>query len=204
MQEKVQHLHIKRNIEVNQTHSDKKRLRYKCKSDRCQWSLTARATGFGNYWAVTKYKGPHTCYAEASREDHAQLTSVMVANCIKLSLRKHADISIRAVSDLVAERYEGIVPKYNKLWHGRELAIARAFGSWEGSYGLLVPLLDAIKRANPGTEYKVLSKPTKRDGYRYFMRLAWAWGPCIEAASHLRPVITIDACFLSGRYRGYQ
>jgi hypothetical protein len=62
--------------------------------------------------------------------------------------------------------------------------------------------LDAIKRANPGTQYKVVSKRTKRDGYRYFMRLAWAWGPCIEAVSHLRPVISIDACFLSGRYNG--
>ncbi|XP_078170416.1 uncharacterized protein LOC144564689 [Carex rostrata] len=106
------------------------------------------------------------------------------------------------VADLCAERYEGIVPKYNKLWRGKELAIARAFGSWEGSYGLIVPLLEAIKRSNPGTQYKIVSKPTTKPGYRFFMRAAWAWGPCIAVVGHLRPVISIDACFLSGRYKG--
>ncbi|XP_078157435.1 uncharacterized protein LOC144553210 [Carex rostrata] len=34
------------------------------------------------------------------------------------------------------------------------------------------------------------------------MRAAWAWGPCIAAVGHLRPVISIDAYFLSGRYKG--
>ena len=47
------------------------------------------------------------------------------------------------------------------------------------------------------------SYPTGEPGpYRYFNRAAWAFGPCIEAFQHLRPVITVDACFLSGRYKG--
>ena len=202
MKDTINHWHIKQNREIKNTHSDTTRLRYKCVSARCRWALVARATGFGNTWAITKNVAKHTCHASASRLDHAQLTSAMVANCIKLSLEKNADISIRAVADLCAERYEGIVPKYNKLWRGRELAIARAFGSWEGSYGLIVPLLEAIKRSNPGTQYKIVSKPTTKPGYRFFMRAAWAWGPCIAAVGHLRPVISIDACFLSGRYKG--
>ena len=202
MKDTINHWHIKQNREIKNTHSDTTRLRYKCVSARCRWALVARATGFGNTWAITKNVAKHTCHASASRLDHAQLTSAMVANCIKLSLEKNADISIRAVADLCAERYEGIVPKYNKLWRGRELAIARAFGSWEGSYGLIIPLLEAIKRANPATQHKIVSKATTKPGYRFFMRAAWAWGPCIAAVGHLRPVISIDACFLSGRYKG--
>ena len=202
MKEKIQHFHINSNIEIKQTHSDKTRLRYKCKSNRCNWSLVARSTGYGDFWTISKNAVPHTCFSDASRLDHSQLTSGMVANCIKVSLRTNVDISIRAVRDLVEERYPGIVPKYNKLWRGRELAIARQFGSWEGSYGLIIPLLEAIKRANPGTKYKTVSKPTGKEGYRYFMRAAWAWGPCIDAVTSLRPIITIDACFLSGRYKG--
>ena len=47
------------------------------------------------------------------------------------------------------------------------------------------------------------SYPTGEPGpYKYFNRAAWAFGPCIEAFQHLRPVITVDACFLSGRYKG--
>jgi MULE transposase domain len=32
--------------------------------------------------------------------------------------------------------------------------------------------------------------------------LQWAFGPCIAAWPYLRPVLTIDAGFLSGRYAG--
>ena len=35
-----------------------------------------------------------------------------------------------------------------------------------------------------------------------FRAVAWAFGPCIAAVNYLRPVISIDACFLSGRYEG--
>jgi hypothetical protein len=100
MKDTINHWHIKQNREIKNTHSDTTRLRYKCVSARCRWALVARATGFGNTWAITKNVAKHTCHASASRLDHAQLTSAMVANCIKLSLEKNADISIRAVADL--------------------------------------------------------------------------------------------------------
>ncbi|KAJ1693807.1 hypothetical protein LUZ63_010505 [Rhynchospora breviuscula] len=35
-----------------------------------------------------------------------------------------------------------------------------------------------------------------------FTAAAWAYGPCIAAVPYLRPVISIDASFLSGRYKG--
>ncbi|KAJ3704999.1 hypothetical protein LUZ61_008704 [Rhynchospora tenuis] len=35
-----------------------------------------------------------------------------------------------------------------------------------------------------------------------FKMAAWAFGPCIEALRWARPVISIDASFLSGRYKG--
>ena len=88
MKEKIHHWHIKKNIEIKQTHSDTSRLRFNRQSNKCKWGLVARATGFGNTWAITKNEVPHTCHADASRSDHAQLTSSMVANCVKLSLEK--------------------------------------------------------------------------------------------------------------------
>ena len=49
---------------------------------------------------------------------------------------------------------------------------------------------------------KYTTMPTGKDGYRYFTRAAWAFGPCIASIPTLRPVITIDVFFLSGRYHG--
>ena len=93
-------------------------------------------------------------------------------------------------------------PSYNKLWRGREKAIAQLFGTWEGSYNLLIPFLEAIRVKNPGTKYVLLSKPMTLEGHREFRCVAWAFGPCIAAVPHLRPVISVDASFLSGRYKG--
>jgi hypothetical protein len=74
----------------------------------------------------------------------------MVADCLSAHMRNDVDLSINAVRIACAQTYNGQVPAYNKLWRGKELAIARQFGSWEGSYALIVPLLEAIKRKNPG------------------------------------------------------
>jgi hypothetical protein len=35
-----------------------------------------------------------------------------------------------------------------------------------------------------------------------FKSIPWAYVPCIAAFKYLRPVITIDAGFLSGHYKG--
>jgi hypothetical protein len=88
------------------------------------------------------------------------------------------------------------------LWRGRELAIADLFGSWEKSYEVLPSLLGAIKASNPGTQYLIEHEPSTKWGINIFNRVAWAFGPCIEAWPHLRPVISVDAGFLSGRYKG--
>jgi MULE transposase domain len=42
---------------------------------------------------------------------------------------------------------------------------------------------------------------TSDDNVKLFKSIDWAYGPCIAGFKHLRPVITIDAGFLSGRYK---
>jgi MULE transposase domain len=44
--------------------------------------------------------------------------------------------------------------------------------------------------------------PSTKFGVEIFNRVAWTFGPCIAACHYLRPVLTIDAGFLSGRYTG--
>lgn len=87
----------------------------------------------------------HTCRAPADRFDHAQLSSSMIANVIRDALRDDLELSIKNVRSLVQQRYRNVKPSYSKLWRGRDKAIAQLFGSWEGSYGLLIPFLQAIK-----------------------------------------------------------
>jgi hypothetical protein len=173
-----------------------------CKDSRCDFRLFAKPQGIGEAWIIKKCPVRHSCRASATRTDHAQLTASIIADIIDDTIKKDVAASINHIADVVKMRYRMVTPKYNKLWRGRELAIARMFGSWEGSYSLLDPILQAIQRTNPGTKYYMVTKDIGVVGARQFKAVAWAFGPCIAAIPFLRPVISIDACFMSGRYEG--
>ena len=143
------------------------------------------------------------------REDHECLTASLIADVIENNIKNDLCMSIRTVADIVLAVYNNVTPKYNRLWRGRELAIAQQFRSWEILYSLLRPLLMAICHNNPGSTHQFLTSPVRNKetgqimpGVAQFRAVAWAFGPCIAAFQYLRPVISIDACFLSGRYDG--
>jgi hypothetical protein len=50
--------------------------------------------------------------------------------------------------------------------------------------------------------YIIETAPSTKFGIEIFDRVACAFGLCIAAWPYLRPVLTIDAEFLSGRYAG--
>jgi hypothetical protein len=82
------------------------------------------------------------------------------------------------------------------------LAIADLFGSWERSYEMLLSLLATIQSFTYSTKYIIETSLSIKFGIEIFYRVAWAFGPCIAAWPYLRPVLTIDDRFLSGRYAG--
>jgi hypothetical protein len=49
-------------------------------------------------------------------------------------------------------------------------------------------------------KYIIKTTPSTKFGVEIFNRVAWTFGPYIVAWPYLRPVLTIDAGFLSGRY----
>jgi MULE transposase domain len=67
---------------------------------------------------------------------------------------------------------------------------------------MLPSLLSAIQSFTYGTKYIIETSLLIKFGVEIFDHVAWAFGPCIAAWPYLRPVLTIDAGFLSGRYAG--
>ena len=193
--------HMKENKEINLKNSSKSMYVVNCRAHNCKWRLYAKYTDYGD-WVIATNSVEHSCYGSATRLDHHQMTARMVANIIKTRLRENLEMNIKQVRAEVKAIHPTIEPSYNKLWRGREVAIADLFGSWEKAYELLPPLLSAIQSSTPGTKFKIDSEPSDQFGVHIFQRAAWAYGPCIAAWSHLRPVISIDAGHLSGRYKG--
>jgi hypothetical protein len=66
---------------------------------------------------------------------------------------------------------------------------------------MLSSLLTAIQNSTYGTKYIIEITPSTKFGVD-FDRVAWAFGPCITTWPYLRPVLTINTGFLSGRYAG--
>jgi hypothetical protein len=67
---------------------------------------------------------------------------------------------------------------------------------------MLPSLLAAIQNSTYGTKYIIETTPSTKFGVDIFDRVVWAFGPFIIAWTYLRPVLTIDAGFLSCRYAG--
>lgn len=198
----ISEYHIKGNIEIKTERSSATRLVMVCKDQRCFWRLYAVCPKGNNFWTIRTNPYPHTCIQSITRVDHAQLTAKIIAGAIKKEMNEDTTMTIKNVRHLVKAKFPGADPSYAKLWRGRELAIAKIFGTWEGSYALLPRYFNAIQSTNPSMKYAILTTPTNQPEVRYFHAAAWAWGPCIEAVKYIRPVISIDAGFLSGRYEG--
>ncbi|XP_078153598.1 uncharacterized protein LOC144548756 [Carex rostrata] len=196
----INKFHLEHNYKCKVKYNGATRFNVVCTDDFCKFSVIANPHNLSGSWIIKKQAIPHTC--KATPHGHYQLTAELVARAIDNTMRKNMCATINHIRDVVKSTYRKVTPKYNKLWRGRELAIANLLGSWENSYNLLIPLFEAIKRTNPGSKYCVTSFPIENSPNRHFKAAAWAYGPCIAAIPFLRPVISIDACFMSGRYKG--
>jgi hypothetical protein len=77
-----------------------------------------------------------------------------------------------------------------------------SFGSWKKSYEMLTYLLTIIQNITLGTKFRLEREPSTKFRIDIFYRVVWAYSPYIQAWPHLRPVISVDIDFLSGRYAG--
>ena len=89
----------------------------------------------------------------------------------------------------------------------RSAAFKMLYGDWEEAYNRLPRLLGAMEATNPGMVTVVEAFGTKRREYkganvRVFGHVFWAFGQCIRAFKHCRPVISMDGTFLTGQFQG--
>jgi hypothetical protein len=84
----------------------------------------------------------------------------MIADIVKNRLRDNLEMTVKEARGLVKQKSLTIQPSYNKLWRGRELAIADMFGSWERSYEILPSQLPAIQNFIYGTKYIIETAPS--------------------------------------------
>ncbi|KAL9688732.1 hypothetical protein QQ045_033156 [Rhodiola kirilowii] len=90
---------------------------------------------------------------------------------------------------------------YIKAWKARQKAFVYLFGEWEESFTKLPAYMGVLKETNPdGIVY--WDKLTLDSGNASVNRVFWAFSPAIDRFTHWRPVISIDATHLNGKWKG--
>ncbi|KAL5564436.1 hypothetical protein UlMin_027600 [Ulmus minor] len=158
----------------------------RCIHTSCSWRVRAKKLVESEYWMVTKYEKNHTCPTDFKPVRRRQATSWVVGECVKRKLINPGRVyRPRDVMDDMKRKF-GVDISYSVAWRGRECAYDNLrLGTPEQSYKLPPGYLHMLMDTNPGFQYLFI-----------------AFAASIHGFSYCRPVISIDATHLKGKYRG--
>ena len=132
--------------------SSKKLLVLGCKkTEKCQctWKLRAMVVKDTSFFAINKYKCPHTCVNACLNLDHQQLDFNLVIDHIKAMIKAQFTLSVATIQETIMEKY-GYEISYMKTLIGKQKALIILFGDFHKSYAELPRFFMALKQANPG------------------------------------------------------
>ena len=124
----------------------------KCKKAEeclCTWKLRAMVVKDTYFFAINKYKGPHTCVNTCLNWDHQQLDFNLVADHIKAMIKTHFTLSIAAIQATIMEKF-GYEISYKKALVRKYKELTILFGNFHKSYVELSCFFIALEQANPG------------------------------------------------------
>ncbi|XP_026399867.1 uncharacterized protein LOC113295757 [Papaver somniferum] len=103
----------------------------------------------------------------------------------------------RQIMSLFKKTYGSNI-KYHHARRGKEAVFEEPYGDDEKSYSDFTWYVKAIEETNPDSYVKF----EVEDGTSRFHRIFVCYGACKHSYRYLRPMIYLDATFLTGRYRG--
>ena len=125
----------------------------------------------------------------------------MIADLIFPYVYHNTAIKVCDLQQVVREKFAQSV-SYRKVWYSKQKVIEQMCGTHEGAFQRLPALMAAIQSANPGSVCDFDWKGVPDAMGAVFGQMFWAFGPSIEGFQHCKPLISIDATHLYGKYTG--
>ena len=88
-----------------------------------------------------------------------------------------------------------------KVWEAKHKGVVRIYGDFVELYVELPRFLTSLSVVDPDTVTTLKYNPHVPRSC-IFNSAFWAFGPCIRRFRHCRPMISIDATHLYGKYKG--
>ncbi|CAL0324864.1 unnamed protein product [Lupinus luteus] len=171
-----------------------------------QWRIRASYNVKRDIWEIKKINGEHSCVSMLVSQDHSKLNSSFISDLIVNLVSADPSIPVKALANEVVSRF-GYTMSYKKAWTAKQLALAKIYGDWEGSYNELPRWMNVVQFFCPGTIVKLQAHNRIVDGMEepsqlILDRVFWAFKPCIEGFEYCKPIVQVDGTFLTGKYAG--
>jgi hypothetical protein len=96
---KIADFHVQRNIELKVTNSRKSKLVMKYKDSNCPWRMYI-IPNITSIWEIRTNTLEHSYFGSATRADHSQMTSRMIADIVKNQSRDN-EMTVKEVRGLI-------------------------------------------------------------------------------------------------------
>lgn len=145
---------------------------------------------------VTKFVNKHTCSTNFKNVRHKRAKSWVIGKCVKQRLINPGRVfKPKDIMEDVQRKF-GVDISYTIAWRGKEYAYENLrLGTTEHSYGILLGYLHLWRETNPNTMVNLETGIENK-----FMYLFIAFDASIQGFSYYRPIVSIDATHMKGKY----
>ena len=177
------------------------RLVVTCVHDACLWSVWAISSKKHNMWMITTCNGPHTCLLLQVDYDWRMVDSKFITITLETYIQEDISRTIATLRSLLHAKHKHWASHY-KIWDAKQKAVATIYGDFDESYVELRQFLMVLKDANPTTVTQLKCGSHGVPRTCTFNCGFCAFGPCIEGFKYCKPMISIYAMHLYGKYNG--
>ena len=167
--------------------------------EACLWSTQAICSKKHRMWVISKCNGPYCCTSLQVATDGWMMDSKFISIALKKYVREDLTRSVKDLRSILHAKHGHDVTMY-KVWEAKQKAVVRIYEDFDESYTKLPRFLAVLSDVDPDTVTTLKCDPYVLTCI--FNSAFWAFGSCIRGFRHCRPVISIDATHLYGRYKG--
>ncbi|XP_026451217.1 uncharacterized protein LOC113351451 [Papaver somniferum] len=164
----------------------------------CDWIFHAapKTSNVKGHLFLKAYNGEHKCCAGYSDGTKADLvTRELIKSLIFEKIEHNPNKKARDIVRELKSDY-GLEVSYDQAHAGKELCFKELYGEDIKSYTDLRWWCEAVKKHDPGSRDDLVVEGGK------FKSLFLAFDACISGFEYCRPVLFLDAAFLTGKFRG--
>ncbi|XP_047183061.1 uncharacterized protein LOC124849203 [Vigna umbellata] len=178
--------------------NDKRRVCVRCSGakGKCPWYAYGAYKAAENTWQLRKIINKHTC----SREFNIRLmTSKWLSGRLEKTIKENLNINLYNLQNKVSKKWN-IDVSQSTTCRVKAMGFKQIEGDFKEQYKRLYDYANELLRSNPGSTVKVKVEPNADNPI--FKRIYVCFKAFKESSVSCRPIISLDGCFLKGKYGG--